>query len=194
MLYDVGVKYEDFRYPIDTTTYARPEFDAAKAKGEFAIAMDKVPILEINGTERIGQSKAIERYLSQKFGFFGSTLEEGAKIDMLCEHIIDIKKAYADARVGKADEELVQAKLKFMAETLPTFFSKLDKVLASEQFAVGSKLSLADIVIQQFVNDYFDDKEGALKATSGCSKVVGISNHVTAAAKGWLDSRPVTKI
>lgn len=175
-------------------TYARPEFDAAKAKGEFSIAMDKVPILEINGTEKIGQSKAIERYLAKKFGFFGSTLEEEAKIDMLCEHIIDIKKAYADARAGKADEELVQAKLKFMSETLPTFFGKFDKLLASEQFAVGSKLSLADIVIQQFVNDYFDDKEGATKATTGCSKVVGISNHVTAAAKGWLDSRPVTKI
>jgi hypothetical protein len=35
MLAVAGVQYEDFRYPIDPTTWAKPEFDAAKVNVVF---------------------------------------------------------------------------------------------------------------------------------------------------------------
>ena len=38
--------------------------------------MDRVPLLEVDGT-KIGQSKAIERYIAKAVGLFGSNDIEG---------------------------------------------------------------------------------------------------------------------
>jgi len=95
-----NVQYEDFRYPIDTATFARPEFDADKTAGLFGVNMDRLPLLEVNG-QQIGQSKSIEKYLAKSVGLFGSNDVEGALIDMITEHIRDIKQGYTDAKAGK---------------------------------------------------------------------------------------------
>merc|ERR1719265_808297 len=50
----------------------RPEFDAAKASGELDASQGKVPLLTVDGTGKICQSKAIERYLSRALGLAGS--------------------------------------------------------------------------------------------------------------------------
>lgn len=78
---------------------ARPA-DAKKAAGDFALAMDKVPILAVTEggvTTKFGQSKAIERFAAKRFGLFGENDLEGARIDMICEHVRDIKDACARA-------------------------------------------------------------------------------------------------
>ena len=48
-----GQSFEDIRYPIDMETFAKPEFDADKAKGDFALNMDRLPLLSYNGTFNI---------------------------------------------------------------------------------------------------------------------------------------------
>lgn len=61
-------------------------------------ALGKIPTLDVteNGvTTRLAQSKAIERFLAKRFGFFGDNDLEGARIDMITEHIRDIKDACA---------------------------------------------------------------------------------------------------
>ena len=113
---------------------------------------------------------------------------------MLTEHIRDIKQKYADAKAGKSGEELVKAKHAFITEELPKWFGKLELVVESETHSVGKKTSLADIVIQQFLHDYFDDKETVASIAAKYPKLHGIANTVAAAAKGWLESRPVTAI
>eukprot|EP01034_Spumella_vulgaris_P001323 gene1323-1740_t len=91
------VEFTDFRYPIDSTTFACPEFDAEKAAGD-------------GGAVTLGQSKTIERFVAKKLNLFGSNDNEGALIDMIAEHVRDIKQKYNDAKAGKKDAELEAAK------------------------------------------------------------------------------------
>lgn len=161
-------------------------------QGKFAVNMDRIPILEVDGTFQLGQSKCIEKYVSKKFGFYGDSLEEECKIDMICEHVRDIKQKLNDAKAGKSGEEATAAKTKFITEELPGWFAKLEKTLGGDKFAVGSKISLADVTIHAFVEDTADDKAAMSAAASGCPKVTGITANVAAAAKAWFDKRPVT--
>jgi len=188
-----GVEYEDFRYPINLDTYARPEFDAAAGNGDFVANMDRAPILIYNGTA-IGQSKTIERFVAKKVGMFGSSDIEEAQIDMICEHIRDIKDKYNAAKQGKSGDELAEAKIKFIAEDLAKWFGKLEKVVQPDGFAVGGSISLADVSLHQVVVDYFDDKEGALAAVAACPNISAVVASVNAAARSWFETRPVTKM
>jgi hypothetical protein len=124
-------------------------------------------LLEVDG-KQIGQSKTIERFIAKQTGLLGSNDIEAALIDMVTEHIRDIKQAYNDAKAGKKGEELYAAKTEFITnpEKLPSWISKLESTLNGDGYAIGSKLSLADVSIYSFICEFFDDKEGALAAAS----------------------------
>lgn len=207
-----GVGFEDCRYPItvlDWATYKmeREEFDQDKASGKLWRSMDKLPFLEVEG-EVISQSKAIERFLATKFDMMGSTPLEAAKIDSLCEWVRDFKDMYQKVRAAPVDEK-EEAKTKFFGETLQerlTAFNKIVAVSASNEesvfnftgseqlYAVGNKLSLADIVIYAFLVEFFDDKEMAQKSYEMCDKLKAIVNTVSSleGVKKWLLERPET--
>jgi glutathione S-transferase len=51
------------------------------------VRISRVPILYIDGEPKIGQSKAIERFLAKQFGLYGANDVEGGQIDMLGEHV-----------------------------------------------------------------------------------------------------------
>ena len=63
-------------------------------------------------------------------------------------------------------------------------------------FAVGSNLSLADIVIHNFVVDFFDNKEGIKNATKDCKKLLIIAENVSKHPEiiEWKETRPDTKL
>ena len=91
-------EYDDFRYNfsvLDMSKYQfdKPEFDKDKENGLLLKSMNKLPYLEVDGNI-ICQSKAIERYLAQRFNMMGSSLLEFAKIDSICEAVRDIKELY----------------------------------------------------------------------------------------------------
>jgi glutathione S-transferase len=138
-----GVQYEDYRYPIDIATYARPEFDEDKKKNIFDVNMGRIPILEVNGVQ-IGQSKPIERFIARESGLMGSNSIEAALIDMVTEHVRDIKQAYNDAKAGKTGEDQKAAKTEFITnpEKLPSWFAKLEKTLSGNGFGIINFLSL----------------------------------------------------
>ena len=194
MSFTEEVDYTDTRLPLDVSTFARPEFDKESLAGSFDINMGRVPVLYYNDAI-IGQSKSIERFLAKKFGLNGSNEIEEAHIDMIGEHVSDIKQKYGDVRVGKSGEELAQAKAKFLTEDLPKWYQKLEKTLVlSQGFAVGSKISLADVLIHGLVKDYFDDKEKSEAAIQGLPKLIASANAVETVAKTWLETRPVTSM
>jgi len=210
------VDFEDNRYPLTVLDWAtfkmeRKEFDEDKATGKLWQSMDKLPFLEVEG-EVISQSKAIERFLASKFDMMGSTPLEAAKIDSLCEWVRDFKDMYQKVRNASADEK-EEAKSKFFGETLPERLVAFNKIVAvtvtssqcseenvfnftgSEQlYAVGNKLSLADIVIYAFLVEFFDDKELAQKAYETCDKLKAVVNTVSnvEGIKKWLETRPQT--
>ena len=211
-----GVDFEDNRYPLTVLDWAtfkmeRKEFDEDKASGKLWQSLDKLPFLEVEG-EVISQSKAIERFLASKFDMMGSTPLEAAKIDSLCEWVRDFKDMYQKVRNASADEK-EEAKSKFFGETLPERLVAFNKIVAvtvtssqcseenvfnftgSEQlYAVGNKLSLADIVIYAFLVEFFDDKELAQKAYETCDKLKAVVNTVSnvEGIKKWLETRPQT--
>jgi glutathione S-transferase len=117
----------------------RPEFDALKAAGAFPLG--QVPILEVNGT-KLFQSKAIQRYIAGKTGLLGATPEEAALIDAVCESVFDMKSIISDAKDDAAKEAV--------AGKLADSFKALEGQLGEDGFAVGGKLSLADILLFYF--------------------------------------------
>ena len=155
--------------------------------------MDRVPILTYNDTFTLGQSRTIERFVAKKLGLFGASDLEEAKIDMITEHVRDIKDKYNSSKVGKAGDELAAAKANFLANEFPNWMKKLEKCLDSDGFAVGNRISLADVHVRQIVSDYFDDLEAAARGVEDCPKIRSSTNKVTEAAKSYFESRPVTK-
>jgi hypothetical protein len=45
-----------------------------------------------------GQSKTIERFVARQHGFLGSNELEAAQVDMICEHMRDIKQMFVNGR------------------------------------------------------------------------------------------------
>jgi len=191
--------YEDARFPFtfgtpgDFSTIQRPEFDAAKAAGDLDPAMGKVPLLTVDGVS-FGQSKAIERFLAQRFGFMGSSDVEAARIDQLCEQVRDIKDAYNKAKNG-ADKD--EALAKFKAEGMPGNLAAVERSLGASEWMVGDKPSLADVTYFLFLGDeskpFFDDREFAA-AVSACPKIQAAINKIGAMpeVQEWIAKRPDT--
>mmetsp|Transcript_38872 Transcript_38872/g.28754 ORF Transcript_38872/g.28754 Transcript_38872/m.28754 type:complete len:218 (+) Transcript_38872:45-698(+) len=187
-----GKEFEDFRYPLILPNFDRPEYEAARDLGEFRVNMDRVPVLTINGTLKIGQSRAIERYLAKKFGFFGSNEIEELLIDAVTEHLRDIKQKYNDAKVGKSGEDLTAVKTNFVQNELPKWLDKLEYSLGKDGYAVGGRVSLADVIIFNFLTEYFDaanqDDVNALVAAR--PSLAGIVSHVEPLLASYRSSRP----
>eukprot|EP00403_Amphidinium_massartii_P011680 CAMPEP_0178414156 /NCGR_PEP_ID=MMETSP0689_2-20121128/22891_1 /TAXON_ID=160604 /ORGANISM="Amphidinium massartii, Strain CS-259" /LENGTH=220 /DNA_ID=CAMNT_0020035437 /DNA_START=90 /DNA_END=752 /DNA_ORIENTATION=+ len=192
------VPYEDKRLTLevpggDFSKMIRPEFDEMKAKGELDVSLGKVPFLSVDGV-KIGQSKAIEWYLAQKFGFAGSNDVEAAQVMQLAETIRDIKAEYQKA---KATEE---GKAKWFAEDLPAWMMKAEKSLPAGPgpWLVGSKVSYADVVyyLTVAVGDgaYFDNIDGAKASWAACPRIAAAMAAVDAIPeiKEWIEKRPKT--
>lgn len=196
--------YEDFRFslsfgvPGDFSTISRPEFDAAKASGELDASLGKLPYLEVDGV-KIGQSKAIERFLARELGLAGSTLVETAQVEQLVETVADIKAAYQKVK-GIADpDEKAKGMEKWFAEDLPTWCALAEKSLPAGPgpWLIGTKVSYADVVWYAFLEapkGFFDNTEGAHAAFQGCPKLKAAMEATGAipALQEWIAKRPDT--
>jgi len=192
------VDYNDKRYPLEIIDpvkhiYVRDEFDSDKKAGMFDRSMGRLPILRITEnfvTTEIPQSKAIERFISKRYGLMGSNLLEEAKIDAVCECIRDIKDRYQKVRSG-TDEE----KATYFSQTIHNEFTDLAKVLDdSSRYAVGHKLSLADVSIYCLVTQFYDNKEAVKNVAANISKIRDIVIRVATRPeiRVYLQDRQVT--
>mmetsp|Transcript_146459 Transcript_146459/g.467871 ORF Transcript_146459/g.467871 Transcript_146459/m.467871 type:complete len:285 (-) Transcript_146459:70-924(-) len=198
-----GEEYEDSRYPLsfgtpgDFSTIKREEFEADRAAGKMEVAMGKVPVLGA-GDFSLPQSKAIERYLANKFGMMGSTPEEAAWVDAVGEHVRDINTAYGSKGLfGMKDaEKKKEIQAKWFGEELPVMLKKLDVALpGSDGFAVGSKISYADVLIFRLFKDTYTEAEtGPAGVGEGCPKLQAIAKTVGSNAnmQKWMEERPKT--
>ena len=59
-------------------------------------------------------------------------------------------------------------------------------------FAIGSKLSLADLTIYNFLSDFFDDKERALKSIEKCEGITKAVASAKTALASYLAARVET--
>jgi len=193
--------YEDnrlslsFGTPGDFSTLQRPEFDALKASGELDVCLGKVPCLEVDGV-KMGQSKAIERFLARELGLMGESSMEAARIDQLCENIVDFKAAYQKAKATTGEDEKKAALDKWFAEDLPNNLKLVEKSLPAAEgpWLVGSKVSLADVAYYMFLlapKGFFDNAEGAKAAFQECPRLTAALESVDAIPElqEWIKTR-----
>jgi prostaglandin-H2 D-isomerase / glutathione transferase len=168
-----------------------------KAAGVLDLNLGSIPILYVDGKAVLGQSRAIERFLSKQFGLMGSSDIEAGQVDMWTEHVRDVLDKYQKAKASGGDDGAA----KWMAEDLPDLLKKLEKVIALTSTApgctVGGKLSLADVKLYMAMADYFDEKykETVMSAVKEhaphiAAVVDSVGSHEK--VKAWLAERPVT--
>lgn len=161
--------FEDFRYPFQIIdgNYIKPEFDSIKD----TLPMGQVPLLTVKKNDQVilklSQSKAIERYIASKTGLMGSSPEEAALIDSICELVIDLKTKFNSA---KSDHVLTT---KFFEEVLPLNLSFVEKFIAASGsgFCIGKQISLADIQLFHFLTIFIPAEN---KVTERVSEVIAM--------------------
>ena len=174
--------WKETRWDIDFKKFSGPAslpvccpgFGAAQASGELDANLGRAPVLVIDGKHVISQSKTIERYMARMLGVLGATEVEAAQIDAFCEHLRDVKDKYQAAKKEADKEKAVKT---FFGETMPEFMLKVEKAcVATSPYGgpavVGSALSLADVSLYVFLNDFFDDKASALASVAGCPRLM----------------------
>ena len=91
---------------------------------------------------------------------------EAAQIDMINKHLIDVKKEYNDT--NKLGEEAVA---NWFQAKLPEWMGKLEKCLGDEGFAVGNRLTWADVELFTIIKSFFDNLDGAAASIAACPKI-----------------------
>jgi len=143
-----------------------------------------------------GQSFAIARFIAREHGFYGSSNVEALAIDSLIEALLDARKTYQAARQIKDNEVEKKAKIDaYLAEEWPLWGAKINAVLAAHDegkgWSVGTKLSISDVAIHQFVHHIV----GVERATTGFPLIAALVAKVDAvpAIAAWIAKRPVTE-
>ena len=186
-----GVEYEDHRYPAAVNGVQSPAFEGVKGSLPFG----QVPVLQVGGPSGIvlAQSRAIERYLAQQFGFFGSSAIEHQLIDSVTEAIVDMRNAYFKAR-DNADE-----KAKFFNNTLVTSLRYIERLAnqhsssSDKNTLVGSSLSLCDVQLYHFLS-IFDDQQSISRAVDNFPIIRASRTNVgnQPQIQAWIAKRPQT--
>jgi glutathione S-transferase len=198
-----NVDYEDFRFPFEVIDasehkFDRKEFEEARENGLLKGSMSKLPFLEVhddNGSVHvISQSKAVERYISRKYGLMGSNEIEAARIDAVCESVRDLKDAYQKVKGTEGAKNSENSKIEaFFTEGLLESLKKLEGILDYNTFfAIGNKLSLADVTIYNFLVHYFDRNISKLLKEVPRLGYIAMKVHKRHEVKDWLAKRQKT--
>jgi len=144
---------------------ACPDFVTAKAAGKHTANLGRMPLMVVDGVA-IGQITVIKRLVAKRMGLYSDNDLEAAQMDMVMEHLVDVKKEYNDTK--KVGEEAVA---EWFKTKLPEWMGKLELTLPDTGFAVGNKLSLGDTELFTFVKLFFDDLESVAAAIASCPKI-----------------------
>eukprot|EP01039_Chlorochromonas_danica_P007777 gene7777-8588_t len=201
--------FEDYRYAVSAKPeggFEAEEFAEDKIAGEFRSNMDRLPVLELESGVKIGQSRAIERFVCHRCGLLGETPEEAALIDCITENVRDIKDKWSKIRTtggfapNAEKDRLTEAW--FAGGELASWLEKLERSLPEpspgQWFSVGSHLSYADVSIWHLLRDFFPanhkmDMKNAEKRAN-CGRLSKIADKVGERVdlQAYLGQRPQT--
>jgi len=182
-----GVKYEDFRVPMDKW----PEF---KPK----MPMGQMPVLEcLKSGQKLSQTLAIGTFIAEKYGIGGKDAWEKARVLMMAAGTMDqwgiLNKTYMEKFTGNAAAEKENWQ-HYKAEQLKTYLDQYSHILDENKsgWLVGSSLTWADLATAEYLSclkDHFDPSviQGYPKLEEYVTKVMGQPQ-----LKGYLARRPKT--
>ncbi|KAL3852773.1 hypothetical protein ACJMK2_016389 [Sinanodonta woodiana] len=184
MLFHVaGVQFEDNRLK-------REEWPALKDK----MPQKQLPVLEIDGKTQLCQSMAIVRYLAREFKMYGKSSMEAFYIDEIVETVTDLSQSSVQAMFEKDETKKTELMKKLVEEVIPRSLGFLDaqiKNYGKNGFAVGSGVSLADIIIFNVIE--------AVKGREAAEKFPRLNENLKKTEehpkmKKWLTDRPKTEM
>lgn len=204
VMFAIGdIEYDDRRYAIGPG-FEAPEFKAEKESGALALNLNRAPLL-ITGEGIIGQSKAIERYVAKRAGLMGKSPFEAATIDMLAEHVRDVRdaqarKGFSPMARDKTDEEKTVLADEWYSTDLPDWLGRIEACIIElsgqdASHACGGCLSYADVCIWSLLREgAAADVERIAKASAACTTLNCIADTVSTHPKvaAWVASRPET--
>jgi len=138
--------------------------------------LGRMPVLSV-GEDSIGQSAAINFYVASENGLMGSSTMEAAKIIMISEHLKELMTSYRKLVAfgaepseetldkwfssGATDAEGPADRAGFETRYLTWFMNRIEATLGTSGFAVGTSLSLADVLIYNTFADTLQPEEAA---------------------------------
>lgn len=200
MLLAIGDKYpgdyDDGRFTTDAENVKGGVRLYDDVKNSLDCNLGRMPVLSVatgHGKDRVwesvGQSAAINFYLATEFDLMGDTTMEAAQIIGFGEHISEMRKAYyslipygtpADEEKlalwfdGGCDAEPANspADMSKRAERqLKWWLGRIELVCGDKGFAVGSRMSLADVLVYNALAETLlenEAKEGTPSAAREC--------------------------
>jgi glutathione S-transferase len=145
----------------------------------------QMPLLEIDG-QPFAQSMAILRYVGRVAGLYPDDPIEALRVDELLDCCIDIRSKFS-ATYSLPDAERIAARQKIVKTFLKTHLQKMEsrissKLFESTGFAVGRKLTIADLAIANEVNGLQSGRlDGVDKnIVSGCQCLLKIADNARA--------------
>lgn len=169
----VNVDFKDGRYGKGTNLTSPIEpFD--NIANELSHNLGRMPILK-DDIESIGQSSAINYYVASQLGFMGESLIEASHILEIQEHLKELKSAYYNLipygvepsqenletwfEEGAKDISPNPANMANRKKRMMKWWCSRIEYLLGENYAVGEKYSLADILLYTTFRDYLKDSE-----------------------------------
>mmetsp|Transcript_30326 Transcript_30326/g.79480 ORF Transcript_30326/g.79480 Transcript_30326/m.79480 type:complete len:234 (+) Transcript_30326:120-821(+) len=124
----------------------------------------QLPMLEIDGM-KLSQSMAIVRHAARLGQLEGKSPAESARIDELVEGISDARGPIIGFPFQRSPETAVQQLIGSVQKYYP-IFEKLISDNCSEPFSVGASLSVADVLLAEFV----ESSREAVESMYGCDQ------------------------
>ena len=157
------------KFPGD---YTDGRFDAPPSGLEANLG--RMPVLQV-GDDSIGQSSAIGYYVAAENGLLGSSTVEAANIIAIYEHLKEMSTAYRTVTAygnaatpeeenkwfeeGATDVTGTAVREGYSSRYLTWWMGRIENALDTNGYAVGSKLSYADVLLYFFFAEFLRDED-----------------------------------
>ena len=157
------------KFPGD---YTDGRYDAPN--GDLTANLGRMPILEQDG-HCLGQSAAINYYVATENGLMGSNSWEAAQIISVQEHLKEMMTTFRTLfpwgaeptaenvekwfEQGATDVSGPADRSGYSTRYLTWWMGRIETALGDKGFAVGDKLSLADVLLFNIFGDYLKPEE-----------------------------------
>jgi glutathione S-transferase len=181
-------KYEDIRYERDVWPKHKPD-----------MPFGQVPVLEVvdgSNSFKLPQSTTIYRYLANKLGFAGKSLEESAKIDAYADLINDMLAGMIVAFHESDEEKKKELFKKYFSETIHGFLVHFDKVLGESKsgYIVGDNISWVDLFLVVTWEWIPEEPRGHIFAAHAPCHAHFEKVKALPKIAEWIAKRPVTEM
>ncbi|XP_001372551.1 glutathione S-transferase Mu 1 [Monodelphis domestica] len=136
-----GAEYEEKVYRFGDA----PDFDRSQwldVKFNLGLAFPNLPYL-IDGDKKITQSNAILRYIARQYNLCGETEEERIRVDMLENHVMDIRMQLARVCYNPNFEVM---KIEYLQQ-LPGQLKLFSLFLGKCSWFAGNKITFVDFLV-----------------------------------------------